>query len=319
MSNSLRSNSRSKAANRKLRSKGTLSGLSSLPSANKLLEQLLAKGGISKADLDSYRAAKTAAATKVKMLLAQQMSDPLKQEEARDFLKARAQMGRILASASGSRMIPMTPQTGGLKKKKLGHKNPPPPPPPADALLNDGGMTHATLETHGHGSGISWPWSSDDDAGVSESEPFFQATFIPPTTSIYTFRTGVIFSGTYFLFSDDGWSDSCEASCEVSAGLQLRQELPSPMMITQGVFAQVIETGDDEELWGRDSQNISESGVALGAVTVEIQSLLFANIPVQIQVSLDATTYARGHNTTAALDFSETAGGLLCFGIWESS
>jgi hypothetical protein len=291
------------------------------------LDHVLSKAGILPADLAQFRHAQGAGSAQAIKGLAKNVADPRQKAAARAAFENRALTSRIVFSSIGANALPVSakhPNPGKPRPHSGEGDGPLPLPlplpwniPDHDHVLSGGAYFTDSFEVHGHGTGIDWGWGTHDfqEGGTTRT---FSSTFTPPGTDIYEFRTGIVYVGLYALYSNDGAFNSYSVNASISAAMQVSQVLPAPMEFKPGMVLSGIEIAKEQEMWGYDSQNINKSGVVQGEQTFDIQTPLFANIPVSIDVTVWMAVYARGDHTTAILDFSESAGGIYCSGLLEA-
>ena len=191
---------------------------------------------------------------------------------------------------------------------------PQPPEPQSQWLPPDDFYRDCHITGEGVGSGIDWPWVSDNGTRGGGCNMEWLYTFLPSSTQIYSFSAPVIAAGPYSVYVDDGTWDSKEISVSVQASMQIVQALPSPIQVGTTTVSEVA-ASVWKDLFELDSQNLKDSGNCVAADKLEKSSLLFAGLPVNISVWIDAWAWARGEGSWVDVNFSRPDGVIAELGL----
>jgi len=185
---------------------------------------------------------------------------------------------------------------------------------PSDSIFQD-----CHVHGEGTGSGISWPWDSDDGTRGQSCAIQFAFQYRPTTTGVYLFRVAPLVYGHFRLVADDGVWDSKEAWCSVQSTLNLKQVLPWPVEVAPGVQATEINRwAPASVLFFEGGQNILRSDPFAEDAVLNLSSLLYSNILCNVSLMIYLDAYARGDGSIADLNSANPQGRVACGGVWVS-
>ncbi len=241
----------------------------------------------------------------LKDLMATVRPERIDREGIEKFVQAQAK-------ASSSRSSLFSAEALTLRSASSGD------PEPRERLLQPGSFyQYDHIHVDGEGDGLDYqtlfstlfiapfllPIASLGGSGTwAYAQPSWEFSFTPTDPGDYAFSATLIASGTYALAADDGWPDSKEAACKITASLYAPSNLATVNTRNRVMF-------------DRRDDNILEAESFFFIDKVSSVGYCEAGVEVKPQAAIFAEIMARGDGSHADLDCSGNVGFFACMGL----